>query len=330
MGILALMHNEAFETIKAASRVLLHLHPKPDPDSIGSALATYHALKGLGKEVTVIQGDSELPEIFSGLPGYGDIVRKSYFDIDLGEFDLFIIQDSGSKHIISRKAEVVFPSHLKTIIIDHHKTNEKFADINIVDATYAATAELLYDLFIEWEITITPEIAANLYFGIYGDTGGFKYLSTTPRTFKIAAHLAELYPDFPKLISDTYHNHKKEALFFDALVLNSIETFFDDTVAISSVSFDELQKRGITVADTDNNLVANMLISVKNWKIGVTLIEKESNVVGISFRSKDDIDVSMIAQKIGGGGHKQASGARLVMSLEDAKKKVIEAISSSL
>ncbi len=107
----------AFDEIKNARHTLLHLHPKPDPDSIGSALAMYHALKGLGKEVTIIKGDSELPEIFAVLPGYDAIAHKNYFELDLSGFNLFIIQDSGSKQMISRKGEVVFPPMLKTIVL---------------------------------------------------------------------------------------------------------------------------------------------------------------------------------------------------------------------
>jgi phosphoesterase RecJ-like protein len=98
---------EAFDFIKESDSILLHLHPKPDPDSIGSALATYHALRSIGKKVTIMAGDTPLPEVFSFLPGFDDIVHKNYFEIDLNDFDLFIILDSGSKQMVSRKEEIV-------------------------------------------------------------------------------------------------------------------------------------------------------------------------------------------------------------------------------
>lgn len=317
---------EAFDLIQASGRILIHLHPKPDPDSIGSALATYHALKGLGKEVTVIQGDTALPSVFSFLPGFDAIVRKSYFDIDLSQFDLFIIQDSGSKEMISRKGEVEFPSNLKTIVIDHHKTNTKYADINLVDATYAATAEFLYDLFVGWGIQITKDIAACLYVGIYGDTGGFKYSYTTPRTMEIVATLCKIYPDFSKLIDMLDNSHPKEKIFFDRMALNAVEVHCDGVLALSAISYDQLQKEHISREDTDNNVVASTLLTVKDWKVGAVLIEKEPDEIGISLRSKGDIDVSKVAVILGGGGHKNAAGARLVMPLEEAKAKVIAAL----
>jgi phosphoesterase RecJ-like protein len=316
---------EAFALIQASQHILLHLHPKPDLDSIGSALATYHALRGLGKNVTVMEGDSKLPEGFSSLPGYEAIVHKNYFEIDLGEYDLFIIQDSGSKQLVSRKGEVIFPDTLKTLVIDHHVTNNRYAGLNLVDASYAATSEFLYDLFEAWGIPLTAEIAACLFAGIYGDTGGFKYSSTTSRTLKIGSVLADHYPEFARMISAIENSNSKGKLYFDALALNAIESFLNDTVAISAVSYEEMQKRNITREDSDNSTVANMLLTVKQWKVAVTLIEKLPGEVQISIRSKEK-DISRVAERLGGGGHLLAGGALLLMSLDEAKKKVKSAL----
>ncbi|MFA6297056.1 MAG: bifunctional oligoribonuclease/PAP phosphatase NrnA [Candidatus Paceibacterota bacterium] len=314
------------DLIKETKSVLLHLHVKPDPDSIGSALAMYHALLGLGKKVTVIKGDSSLPEIFSFLPGFKDIVLKNYFEIDVGEFDLFIVQDSGSKDMISRKGEVIFPDHLKTIVIDHHKTNTKFGDVNFVDASYSSTAEYLYDLFKEWGIEITKDIAQCLYIGIYGDTGGFRYSTTTTRTMSVIAELTRIYPDFPKLIEVLEYNNSKEKIYFDAIALGLIETFFDGRVALSCIPFKTMEEKGITREMSDNNIVAGTLLTVKDWEVTGTLIEKAPGEISISFRSKNNKDVSEVAVALGGGGHKFASGTNLWCSLEEAKNKVLETL----
>ena len=89
------------EAIKAARSILLHCHPSPDPDSVGSALAMKFALESMGKKATVIRGDSEIPQAFMHFPGAGDIVAKNFFEVDLAEFDLFIVLDSGSTNMIS-------------------------------------------------------------------------------------------------------------------------------------------------------------------------------------------------------------------------------------
>jgi bifunctional oligoribonuclease and PAP phosphatase NrnA len=317
---------EAFELIQNSEKILLHLHVKPDKDSIGSALATYHALRSIGKDVTVIKGDSELPKSFSFIPGYNDIVLKNYFEIDLDDFDLFIIQDSGSKELISQKGEVVFPSNLKTLVIDHHSSNIGYADINIIEPSYSAVSELLFELFTEWNIKVDTNIAACLFVGIYGDTGGFIYASTTIRTMKTVAQLTEIYPEFLDLIHEMEYNLSKEEIIFEGIALSSIETYFNDEVAISTIPYQVVQKLNIKREDLDNNKVASHLVKAKEWEIGITMIEKEPNVIGISFRSRGIKDVSKIALKVGGGGHKAAAGATMKMSLDDARKKVLEAI----
>lgn len=317
---------EILEVIKESKNILLHLHPKPDPDSIGSALALKFALESLNKKVTVIEGDTPLDESFSFLPGYQDVVNKNYFEIDLSEIDLFIILDSGSKQMISREGEIIFPKNLKTIVIDHHKTNQKYGDINLVDVDSSATAELLFKIFKEWGIEITKNIAANLYIGIWGDTGSFSYSNTTSQTMKIISELIEIYPDFNQLIKNINLNLPKGKVLFDALALNSIESFFNDTVALTTVSFQQLKEKGIGSNDMGASVISNILISVKQWRIGVSLTEKEPGKIGISFRSKDGTDVSKIAEELGGGGHAVAAGALLECSLEEAKNKVLETL----
>lgn len=313
---------KAFDIIQSSNHILLHLHPKPDLDSIGSALGMYHVLRSMGKQVVVVRGDSDLPASFAPLPGYHDIVLKSYLETDLSDFDLFIIVDAASKEMVSRKDEINFPIHLKTIAIDHHATNQMFADINIVDASYAATAELITHLLFGWNIKINQDAAACLYAGIYADTGGFRYQNTSIRSLQTATKLAEIYPQFQQLITQIETSNTRGKLYFDALALQSIETFFDDSVAIASVPYKELAKRGITREDSDKNIIANLLITVKEWKVGITLIEKEPKEVSVSLRS-NFTDVSKIALLLKGGGHKAAAGATLKMSLKEAKEKVI-------
>lgn len=95
--------------VEKAKKILLHLHPRPDGDSVGSALSMMHVLEGMGKEVTVIKGDSPLPQYLSVLPGFSKIVPQNFFETDLSQFDLFIIQDSSTPGFVSLLGEVVFP-----------------------------------------------------------------------------------------------------------------------------------------------------------------------------------------------------------------------------
>jgi phosphoesterase RecJ-like protein len=290
----------------------------------------YHALTSIGKDVMVIKGDSDLPESFSFIPGYRNIVLKNYFEIDVNEFDLFIIQDSASLGQISRIKEVSFPTHLKTLVIDHHKSNTSFGTLNIIDPSFSAVSELLFVLFKEWNFEISKDTAACLFLGIYGDTGGFLYESTSTRTMNIVAELANIYPEFTKLINEVEYNHSKKEIYFERLALEHLETFLSDSIALCTVSYDEIQKLNIKKEEVDNNKIASNLVRAKGWEVGITMIEREPNQIGISLRSRGTVDVSKTAVKLGGGGHTLAAGINLNMSMEEAKKVLIQTLSENM
>ncbi len=189
-----------FSEIKQAKNILLHCHPSPDPDSYGSVLAMYHYLSGIGKKVTVIAGDSDIPRMAKCLPGIEKIIPKNYFEINPGDFDLFLILDSSSLSQISNLKEIKFPPKLRTVVIDHHSTNDIFSDINLVDASYPATGQIIFDLFRLWGVNITGGIAICLLLAIYTDTGGLKFEKTASghifsscRTGKNHSRLLEIY-----------------------------------------------------------------------------------------------------------------------------------------
>jgi len=307
--------------INQASSILLHCHPSPDPDSVGSVLAMKFALEQLGKKVTVIKGDSDIPEAFIHFPGAEDIVKKNFFELDLKDFDLFISLDSGSPDMISRLKPIIFPKALKIVVIDHHRTNTNYGYINLVDPVYPACGQILFDLFKEWGIKLTPEIAKNLFMGMYTDTGGFKYEGTTWRTFYIAKKLTEVAPDFVALISDMENTNKPDAVFFQGLAFASIETVLGGRMAISAVSLEQLKSKNIEPHTVVSHSVSSVMRTVVGWNICASMVETELDKIKISLRTRDALkyDVSKLAVALGGGGHKAAAGVVLNMSLEEAK-----------
>jgi phosphoesterase RecJ-like protein len=313
--------------IQASKSILLHCHPSPDPDSVGSALAMKFALESLGKKVTVIRGDSEIPQAFMHFPGADSIVSKNFFEMDLKEFDLFIIQDSSSLDRVSNLKEMQIPSSLPTIVIDHHISNTSFGTIlNLVDSSYPATALILFDLFKIWKIKITPEIAANLFIGAYTDTGGFKYGGVTSLVLAAASELAEAYPLFPELISKMENSRKPEEIISLGLILSNIKTFLEGRLAIASVSSAELIKHNLNTSDLSTSWASSILRSVIGWDIDVCCVEVSKGTVKASFRTRDSekFDLSKLAQALGGGGHKAAAGATLTMPLDKAIEKIVQ------
>lgn len=311
--------------IKKANSILLHCHPLPDPDSVGSALAMKFALEQMGKKVTVIRGDSEIPRGFLHFPGAKDIVEKSFSEVDLSAFDLFVSLDSGSKNMISQANPPSYPLPIKTIVIDHHATNEAYGEINLVDITSPAVAFVLFQLFKLWNIALTHDIALNIFMGMYTDTGGFRYPPTDYRVIGAASELAKMAPDFTEAIFTMENNQSKEAIFFQALALSSVETFLGENIAIAAVSHNDLVAKKIPDECVRGISISNILKSVVGWNVGVSLIEREPNQVKVSFRTRDRerFDVSKLAAALGGGGHRAAAAAVLKMSIPEAKKLVV-------
>jgi len=317
-----------FEEIKKAQNILLHCHPSPDPDSVGSVLALKFALEQLGKKVTAISGDSSIPQAFMHFPGASTIEQKSFNEVTPTDYDLFIALDSGSIEMVSRKIKVEFPETLKVIVIDHHRTNPGYGSINIVDPSYPATAQILFDLFGAWGITLTPEIASNLFIGTYTDTGGFKFEGTKPETFRAAAELVRVVPDFPGLIARMENSTTPSELAFQGWALSAIETFLDEKLALSAVSFEMLKKHHITAEDVNGSMISTIMRRVGTWGIVGGMAEKEKGITKVSFRTNDanTYDVSKLAVALGGGGHKAAAGVNMNMSLEEAKALVVQKV----
>ena len=281
------MNKKFCEEIKKSNKILLTLHPSPDGDSIGSNLALYHALSKMGKKVTILGGDSDFPKNFLNIPGKEKIIPKNFFQIDTQEFDLFIMADISSPKQVSKQGEVVIPKNLRTVVIDHHASNLSFADVNIIDPNSPATCQLVYELFKENNIKITKNIAACLFIGLYTDTGGFKYLNTTHKTFLAAAELSKIYPSFNDLIFDLENNDHPDRLKFLSLMLGSVEHFISGKVAIASIDYETIQKNKISSSVINGSDVANFVKSVVGWEIGISVIEYQPNCVKISFRTID-------------------------------------------
>jgi len=313
------------EEIKKAKSILLHCHPSPDPDSVGSALAMKFALEQLGKKATVIKGDSEIPEAFMHFPGATEIVQKNFFEVDLKQFDLFIVLDAGSKEMISRIKPIELPLAVRTVVIDHHASNKSYGDMNLVDLGSPSATFILYQLFKLWNLAISKEIALNLFVGMYTDSGGFKYPPTDYRVFLAASDLVRIVPEYIKALFIMENSEHKESIFFRALALGSIENFFNENIALASVSYADLESRGISIEFTHGEGIPNTLKSVIGWNVGIILIEVEPNKVKVSMRTRDaeKFDVSKLAVILGGGGHRAAAGAVLSMSLPEAKKLVV-------
>lgn len=341
---------QIFEHLKntKTQSILMHCHPSPDPDSLGSVLATKYALESIGKKVTVIAGDSKIPDAFMHFPGAKEILAQNYLETDLVQFDTFLILDSGSPNMISRQLSLAdFPPkanpELKTIVIDHHASNTGYGNINLVALQYMSTTEILFDLFQEWDITLSKEIATNLYVGLFTDSGGFRYERITDHSFYMAGKLYECTPDIIKVVNVLENSASKGAIDFLGLALSQKKVFGSNFVGnenkkekgsfvVSYISFDDIKRLGLTSDDWSGSPANVLLRSVIGWNVIALLIEEAPGEVKVSLRSRDakEFDVSKVAVALGGGGHKAAAGGRVKKPIAEAVEIVVSTIKAEL
>jgi phosphoesterase RecJ-like protein len=172
---------------------------------------------------------------------------------------------------------------------------------------------------------MSRDIAENLFIGIYTDTVEFRTPLTTPKTLLISAKLIENIPNFGDLITKMENSERKEHIKFVGQMLQSIETFLGEKMAVASVNYDDLVSNNISEQDVAGHSVTALMRTVEDWEVLVLLTEIKPNRVKISLRSKDAVkyDVSKLASQFGGGGHKGASGILMLMPLAEAKKQLV-------
>lgn len=309
--------------IKQANNILINVHRNPDLDSIGSATALYQALIKMKRKATLVC-PHEIPENFNFLKGADKVMTIDFSSFDFSPFDLFLIADSGSYDIVTGSKAIKLPD-IKKIVIDHHKTNNFIGvEINLHDEI-AATAEIIYQMFIDWEIEIDADISTSLFSGIAGDTVFFKYGENAKRTFKIASELLDLGADKNKLIDQAFDS-------FDFTLVQMIGDFLIHLKKGKGFIYSVMDNETFTKFGKNRGAretVANLFArSVKGFDFGIMAVEYEKGKFAVSFRSKKNTDVSVIANKLGGGGHKNAAGATVYGDIDQVIRRIKEAVSS--
>lgn len=297
--------------IKKSHKIALFSHISPDPDTIGSTLAFYYALKSLKKEVSLFCDDENL-EKFSFLNA-----EKLYNISNPNEkFDLCIAVDVSAIDRIGKFGEV-FLSASSSARVDHHQVDENFAYHNIMKP-YSACAILIYELITLMKLKITPDIATLLYFGICGDTGGFRFSNTDSLTFDVCSKLLSFGADIRCLYSEFFDKKTVPSLKLSSHALLSAKINDTFGFVIMKVSSSDYQKYGADESEYIGN-IPNMYLNC-GYKLAC-IIKEKSDGIKASLRSKPEYDCAQIAAVFGGGGHKNASGIKFSekISLADAE-----------
>lgn len=303
--------------LSGAKKIAIAGHIRPDGDCIGSCTALYQYLMECGNELGNPQVDVYLEAFgqeFNILSGT-DIIRHS-FDYD-ETYDVFISLDCSSLDRIGQAIRY-FNSAKRTICIDHHITNDNYADINHVVSNASSTCEVLYNLLDESRIT--KDIARSLYVGIVHDTGIFKHTSTSDKTMEIAAGLIRKGIDFTKLIDETFIQKTYTQMQILGRCLMESILLLEGRVVFSAISREILSFYGASYSDLDG--IIDQLRTVKGSEVAIFIYELDSYEYKVSLRSNGVVDVSRIAHFYGGGGHIKAAGCTMTGSIHDIIDKL--------
>lgn len=308
------------KSIKKVNKIAIFSHKGPDPDAIGSALALRQALLSMGKNVALFCDDDEILGNYEFIDGF-----EEYNKSELSDYELYISIDIASSELLGKYAEK-FSNFEKTIKIDHHVKGEDFAKINYVK-TYSACAIIIYELIKALKVKITDKIATSLYLGICGDTGIFKNCNTDSQTFRVCAELLDYGADYRQVYSEFFEKRTIENLYLTSNAIMTAYVSEDGQFSVMSVSSDDIRNFGAS----ENEHIGNLPHVFLNCGHKISVILKQKNDgIHCSFRSKFEYDVSKIAEKFGGGGHKNASGCTIIDSLGNVEKRIIEAVKNYL
>lgn len=310
----------ALELFKKHGNFFVATHIMPDGDCIGSILGLTWALRKIGKTVTVALHD-HVPSTFDFLPGFSELTPKLPSDEQC-----LVFLDGSSADRFGPAFDPALFNGRPVLEIDHHATNENFAPLNFVDPNAAATAEIIYRFARALDVPLDTDIAQCLLTGIITDTLGFRTMNTTAETLKIATALVEAGASIPKIIERVFNQVPLSHLRLRGKIFSNAQ--LDGIILWAEIPQSLMRELGLNSNGTGG--IINQLLSVDVAKIAAVFTEKEDGKVDVGLRSRPGYDVSVIAAKLGGGGHKQASGALIDGPLPAARERVLAEIKKEL
>jgi phosphoesterase RecJ-like protein len=306
------------DVLRSHERFVVVAHENPDGDALGSLLGATLGLRALGKDVVMyLAGSGPLPAEYRFLE-LSELIHDLPEDI---EERVLLAVDCANERRIAEDARIVSRARF-VIDVDHHHDNSRFGNVNLVVPEASSTAEVIRDILAELDIELTPQIAEALYVGLVTDTGRFQYTNTTPKALRLAAELVEAGADVHGIFQHVYETVQFAKLKLLARALDRAAAYENGGLVVSYLIRDDFAEVGAEEPYSEG--IIDHLRAVEGSEM-VALIREPPREEGptrrVSLRSShDEIDVSAIARKRGGGGHPQAAG----FSSEAPVERIIE------
>ena len=321
------------DALTRAKRVLITTHIRPDGDALGSCAAMSLALRSKGIEAHVLLL-SHLPSKYAFVfeePGiaYTDVEKGWPDSLSLENFDTFLSVDTGTWSQLPGLKERLEKFRGKKLVIDHHLTQEQWADTKLVVTKAAAAGEVVEDLLHRWLVELTPSIATAIFVALVSDTGWFQFASTTAHTMRLGARLLEAGVDIDRIYQLLYQNERPQRLALQNRVQGSLELLADGRLAVMKIRRQDFLDTNAAPGDTEN--VINFPMQIKTVQVSLLFAEPmDDSPIRVSLRSKGAVDVAKFAQQFGGGGHARAAGLKVVGSLDQVREQVVGKMTSQL
>lgn len=311
--------NGLIRSLTERDNFLIAAHVNPEGDSIGSQLALRRILESAGKTAAIVNNDP-VPGNLMFLPDAGRVLSSLP---DGFRPEVFCVLDCPVEQRTGHVSDLV-PPEVYRINIDHHVSNEYFADTNWVEPGMSSVGEMVYHIAGAMDVAIDETLAASIYTAMVTDTGMFNYDNTTGRTHVIAGKLIDAGIRPREMHREIFEKKDPVDLRILGKVLSTLRLYAGGSVASITLSNEMLMDEGVRSVSTDEFI--NYPRSVKGVDVSVFFKEspEDPDRVNISFRSTGDIDVNRLASSLGGGGHPAASGCLFHGSLEEARQDVIQ------
>jgi phosphoesterase RecJ-like protein len=333
-------YQQLIKILSGCKRVLVTTHVRPDGDALGTCAALVLGMrkKDIRAEVLLL---SHLPTKYSFVFAENDV---PFYEIGqeplspsgrrppegfLEGFDALLIADTGTWSQLPGLKELLTGWTRPRLVLDHHLTQEEWADHKLVVKEAAAAAEIAAELLAAWEIPLDKAIATPLYVGITSDTGWFQFSNTRPFTLRLAANLMEAGVDTDALYQRLYQSERPQRLALQTRALDSLQLECGEKLAVMRLSREDFAKTSAAVTDTE--AAVNLPLQIATVQTSILFTQApEGGPIRVSLRSKGKMDVAHFAQQFGGGGHARAAGLKLEGTLDDVVEKVVMAAKKAL
>lgn len=311
--------DEIFKEINNANSIVILTHESPDGDAIGSSLAMKLALESIGKKPDVII--PEYSRLFKFLPGTDDVIEDS----DVSKYDLAISLDCANFKRLTKNKH--FENAKKTIVIDHHGSNNMYGDLNYVNPVSPACCEILIGMFEYFGIEITKDIGSCIIAGIITDTGGFQYQSTTSETFEFASELLRKGVNISQIYTRVLQTVTKPNFELKKRVINRMEILENGRVTFTYIT--KKDEEEVKAEPGDHEGLVEIGRNIEDVEVAIFI--RENNEDGeeaykVSMRSSEYVNVSDVCLMFGGGGHPRAAGALIKGNVETVKNKILSEV----